>query len=96
MSQACSVVLYGWQAGRPIPAGALAALTAIEPPLAVEQAKEVFELFEAPGRANNSGLAASPRDAPSSATQAPSGLRRRCGSWSSCAMSATGSWRRAR
>ena len=49
-------MLYGWTAGRPIPAAALAALTAIEAPLAVEQAKEVFELFEARAALPTRGL----------------------------------------
>lgn len=48
VAKACSVVLWGWGDGLPVPAEALALLASeVEPPAAVEQAKEVFELHEA-------------------------------------------------
>ena len=47
VAKACSVVLWGWGDGVPVPAEALAVLARdVGPPMAVEQAKEVYELFE--------------------------------------------------
>ena len=48
VAKACSIVLWGWTDGIPVPAEALALLASeVEPPAAVEQAKEVFELEQA-------------------------------------------------
>jgi len=48
LAKACSVVLWGWQKGKPVPIEALAALSArVETPAATQQAKEVFALYQA-------------------------------------------------
>ena len=48
VARACSVVLWGWADGSPVPPEAITLLSeAVEPPVAIQQAQEVFELEQA-------------------------------------------------